>query len=88
MASVEVRARSPSLAPAGGAALVGPAVEAASLHLVSTLVATAALGRRESRGAHRRTDARRPDPAWEDHQVLRLVGGRLVTARSDPGRAA
>ncbi|MGH9063171.1 MAG: L-aspartate oxidase, partial [Acidimicrobiales bacterium] len=43
---------------ARGAAGVPPrlaAVEAVSLHLVSTLVATAALGRRESRGAHRRT---------------------------------
>jgi aspartate oxidase len=33
-----------------------PTVEATNLHTVSTLVAEAALARRESRGCHRRSD--------------------------------
>ena len=44
-----------SHAPAGGV-LDLPTVEATSLHTVSTLVAEAALARRESRGCHRRSD--------------------------------
>jgi L-aspartate oxidase len=47
--------RSLSHAPAGGA-LDLPTVEATNLHAVSTLVAQAALARRESRGCHRRSD--------------------------------
>ena len=47
--------RSLSRAPAGGA-LDLPTVEATNLHTVSTLVAGAALARRESRGCHRRSD--------------------------------
>ena len=47
--------RSLSRAPAGGV-LDLPTVEATNLHTVSTLVAEAALARRESRGCHRRND--------------------------------
>src|SRR5215469_16228799 len=47
--------RSLSHAPAGGV-LDLPTVEATNLHTVSTLVAEAALARRESRGCHRRSD--------------------------------
>jgi L-aspartate oxidase len=47
--------RSLSHAPAGGM-LDLPTVEATNLHTVSTLVAEAALARRESRGCHRRSD--------------------------------
>jgi aspartate oxidase len=47
--------RSLSRAPAGGV-LDLPTVEATNLHTVSTLVAEAALARRESRGCHRRSD--------------------------------
>ena len=47
--------RALSRAPAGGV-LDLPTVEATNLHTVSTLVAEAALARRESRGCHRRSD--------------------------------
>jgi L-aspartate oxidase len=47
--------RSLSRAPAGGV-LDLPTVEATNLHTVSTLVAEAALARRQSRGCHRRSD--------------------------------
>src|SRR5262249_45101641 len=47
--------RSRSHAPAGGV-LDLPTVEATNLHTVSTLVAEAALARRQSRGCHRRSD--------------------------------
>jgi len=40
-----------------------PTVEATNLHTVSTLVAEAALARRESRGCHRRSDV---NPALSD----------------------
>ena len=44
-----------SHAPVGGV-LDLPTVEVTNLHTVSTLVAEAALARRESRGCHRRSD--------------------------------
>jgi aspartate oxidase len=47
--------RSLSHAPPGGV-LDLPTVEATNLHTVSTLVAEAALARRESRGCHPRSD--------------------------------
>jgi aspartate oxidase len=47
--------RSLSRTPASGV-LDLPTVEATNLHTVSTLVAEAALARRESRGCHRRSD--------------------------------
>jgi L-aspartate oxidase len=47
--------RSLSRAPAGGVLNLST-VEATNLHTVSTLVAGAALARRESRGCHRRGD--------------------------------
>jgi L-aspartate oxidase len=47
--------RALSHAPAGGV-LDLPTAETTNLHTVSTLVAEAALARRESRGCHRRSD--------------------------------
>lgn len=41
-----------------------PTIEATNLHTVSTLVATAALARTESRGCHRRSDAPETRPEW------------------------
>ncbi len=52
-------------------------VEATGLHTVSTLVAAAALARRESRGCHRRTDAPASRPEWADHLTLRLDGDQI-----------
>ena len=53
------------------------AIEASSLHAVSTVVATAALARTETRGCHRRGDFREPSPAWHAHQLLGLDAGEL-----------
>jgi L-aspartate oxidase len=54
--------------------------EATSLHVTATLVTAAALGRAESRGAHRWRD----QPATSDdqavHSVLRVRHGQVVTA--------
>jgi L-aspartate oxidase len=56
--------------------------EATSLHTISTLVAVAALTRRESRGCHRRTDAPQPSSDWIRHVTLRLHEEQLqVTAQ-------
>jgi L-aspartate oxidase len=51
-------------------------VEAASLHAVSGLIATAALRRHESRGCHRRSDAPRTAPDAR-HTLLRRDGERI-----------
>jgi L-aspartate oxidase len=47
-------------------------VEATALHTVSTLVAVAALTRRESRGCHRRQDAPGRQPQWLQHVTMHL----------------
>ena len=52
-------------------------IETTNLHTVSTLVATAAVQRTESRGCHRRADHPDPRPEWHRHQVLRLVDGEI-----------
>ena len=52
------------------------AVEAANLRAVSTLIATAALRRAESRGAHRRSDAPETAPAAR-HTLARRHGGTI-----------
>jgi L-aspartate oxidase len=48
-----------------------PSHELTNLLLTGRLVAEAALIRRESRGAHYRTDFPRPDDAWRRHLVFR-----------------
>ncbi len=62
------------------------ALEAAELHLVSRLVATAAAERRESRGCHRRADAPVTRAEGVRRVVLRLRDDRVVVA--DGRRAA
>jgi len=59
------------------AAVTAADVEAADLHLVSTLVATAALERNESRGCHRRADTPAQDSGWLRRVTLAQVDGRL-----------
>jgi L-aspartate oxidase len=48
-----------------------------TLWTVAVLVGQAALFRRESRGAHNRTDYAGPDPAWQAHTVLWRDGSTL-----------
>ena len=48
-----------------------------TLWTVAVLVGQAALFRRESRGAHNRTDYAGPDPAWQAHTVLSRDGATL-----------
>jgi succinate dehydrogenase/fumarate reductase flavoprotein subunit len=50
--------------------------EATNLHVVSALIATAALRRTESRGSHRRGDAP-ATAARARHTLARLDGGNL-----------
>ncbi len=72
-------------------ALTVALVEATALHTASTLVAVAALTRRESRGCHRRVEVPGPSQQWERHVTLRLDGERLLvaaTAQDAPGAAA
>jgi L-aspartate oxidase len=54
-------------------------VEATNLHTVSTLIATAARHRTESRGCHRRSDFPDRRPGWHRHQFLQLIDGDLQT---------
>ena len=57
-----------ALTPLAGG--TGPAADPA---LVGLLIATAALRREESRGAHSRIDHPAHDPSWEKRQVLHLA---------------
>ncbi|HXY41140.1 MAG TPA: L-aspartate oxidase [Vicinamibacteria bacterium] len=54
-----------------GVDIPSSAGELRSLHTVATLLATAALARPESRGAHFRADHPTTDPAWRQRIVLR-----------------
>lgn len=64
-------------------------VEATNLHAVSTLVATAALARTESRGCHRRSDAPETRPEWA-HRIGITAGPDGLGLRALPpeGRSA
>jgi L-aspartate oxidase len=66
----------------GGGGLDLAAVEAASLHTVSVLVATAALARAESRGCHRWRDMPVTTDERARHTVLRVDEGQLRTVGS------
>ena len=53
-------------------------LEATNLHSVSTLVASAAWLRTESRGCHRRSDFPETSPQWAQHVELRVADGEVV----------
>jgi L-aspartate oxidase len=61
-------------APSGDGELTLPAVEATSLHAVSTLVVAAALARAESRGCHRWAGQPAVCDDQAEHTVLRVPG--------------
>lgn len=64
-------------------------LEAANLHLVATMIATAALERRESRGCHRRSDAPAARRSWAAHLLLQLdEAGQPIVRLRRAGRAA
>jgi L-aspartate oxidase len=65
ISGIEREAQSPSLRNMATAAL---------------LVAAAAFARRESRGAHERSDYPRPDPAMARHTFLTLAKARAIAA--------
>ena len=48
------------------------------LGIVSTLVASAAWLRTESRGCHRRSDFPETSPQWAQHVELRVADGEVV----------
>ncbi len=62
--------------------------EAATLRLVDTLIAIAALERRESRGCHRRSDAPATAAQWDGRTLYRFDDGRLLPRRTRWGSAA
>lgn len=64
------------------------AADATDLHLVSRLVARAALARAESRGCHRRADATATRPDLARRRRLWLAEGRVVGAVDEPSSAA
>ncbi|MFN8096429.1 MAG: L-aspartate oxidase [Vicinamibacteria bacterium] len=64
------------------------AVEARSLATVARLVATAALARPESRGAHFRADRPAADPAWRRRIVMRRAAGAVRVALEPVAPAA
>ena len=74
------RTAGPITAPTAVASLAE--VEAADAHLVSRLIATAALARTESRGCHRRADAVRTDPAWAQPLLLTCAGTEIAIDRA------
>jgi L-aspartate oxidase len=63
------------------------AVEVTALHTVATLLASAALARRESRGCHRRLDVPDTRPEWQVRLVSRLDRGGHLRTRTLPVRA-
>ncbi|GAA3165795.1 L-aspartate oxidase [Blastococcus jejuensis] len=63
------------------------ALETTALHTVATLLATAALARTESRGAHRRSDAPGTRPEWEVRLVHRIDRTGHVHTRRQPVRS-
>ncbi|MDA1099548.1 MAG: FAD-binding protein [Proteobacteria bacterium] len=56
--------------------------------LVAKSIATAALARTESRGAHQREDFPGLDEAWTHNQVIRLAGDEIQLSRGDVRRLA
>lgn len=65
--------------PAGrSGALDLDTLEATNLHVVSTLVAGAALLREESRGCHRRSDFEATSGRWAQEITLQISGGEIV----------
>jgi L-aspartate oxidase len=71
-----------------GRELPAGAHELRSLHTVARLVATAALARRESRGAHFRADHPSSSPAWRRHIVLAAAGEEVRLSTVEPTRRA
>lgn len=79
-----------SLSPARGregrgvrASAGRPEQELANLVLLSSLLVQSALLRRESRGAHFRSDFSRRDPAWRGHILVSREGARFTPLDSD-----
>ena len=60
------------------------AVEATAVHTAATLLATAALARRESRGCHRRADAPGSRPEWQLRLASRMDGAGRLHIRTVP----
>jgi L-aspartate oxidase len=58
-----------------------PQFELCNMHLVACLIAQCALARRESRGAHFRTDHPAPSPEFQGHSVIRPHSGPLLVER-------
>jgi L-aspartate oxidase len=63
-------------------------VEATAAHTVATLLATAALVRRESRGCHRRSDAPATRPEWQVRLASRVDASGHLHTRTVPLTAA
>jgi L-aspartate oxidase len=63
-----------------------PALEATALHTAATLLAAGALARTESRGCHRRSDARGPRAEWQVRLVHRIDPTGRVRTRTVPVR--
>jgi L-aspartate oxidase len=74
-------------APPAGADLTLASAEATNLHLVSTLVATAALARAESRGCHRWRGIPATSAGPARHTVLRIEDGQLRVDGPEPSAA-